>query len=143
MSSTQFQEARDFAFADQALALRERAGLTQRELAALLGVSERAIGRWEAGESYPGTHHLQQLIARHLERGAFGVGREDEEAAALWAAARARAPRRTPPFDPHWFASLPRAQDGAVPHAPTPPVPTPSPPATAHAQRRQDWLWVV
>src|SRR6266566_668840 len=30
MSSTRFEEARDYAFADQALALRERAGLTQR-----------------------------------------------------------------------------------------------------------------
>src|SRR5437870_1201805 len=112
MSFTRFEEARDYAFADQALALRERAGLTQRELAALLGVNERAIGRWEAGESYPGTHHLQQLIALTLERGAFGVGREAEEAAALWEAARAKAPRRMPAFDPHWFASLQRTQDG-------------------------------
>src|SRR5579864_7763018 len=134
MSSTRFEAARDYAFADQALALRERAGLTQRELAALLGVSDRAIGRWEAGESYPGTHHLKQLIALYLERGALAAGREEEDAAALWEAARARAPRRTPPFDPHWFASLRRTQDGDVPRAPTPPLP-----ATAQAQRRHDW----
>ena len=68
MPPTRFEEARDYAFADQTLALRERAGLTQRELAELLGGSERAIGGWEAGESYPGTHRLKQLIALLVER---------------------------------------------------------------------------
>jgi DNA-binding transcriptional regulator YiaG len=53
MPSTRFDEARDYTFADQALALRERARLTQRDLAALLGMSERAIQAWEAGLSYP------------------------------------------------------------------------------------------
>jgi transcriptional regulator with XRE-family HTH domain len=36
-------EARDYGFADQAVPLRKRAGLTQRELAALLGVSAKTI----------------------------------------------------------------------------------------------------
>src|SRR2546430_8865977 len=75
MSSTRFDEAQDYGFADKALALREHAGLTQRELATLLGVSRRAIQAWEAGLSYPGAERLTQMIALYVERGAFPVGR--------------------------------------------------------------------
>ena len=53
MPSTSVDQGRDYGFADRALALRKRAGLTQRELGALLGVSVKAIGAWEAGLSYP------------------------------------------------------------------------------------------
>jgi len=141
MPSNRIDEDRDYCFADQALAVRQRAGLTQRELAALLGVSHKAIGHWESGLAYPAVERLQQLIALALERGAFAAGREDEEAAALWEAARAKAPRRTPPFDPHWFTSLRRAQDGAVPHAPTPPLPTPSPPSARIASSVGTGSW--
>src|SRR5437588_9504163 len=70
MPSTRFEEARDYAFADQALALRARAHLTQRELAARLGVSARAIGAWEAGLAYPTIARLKDLIALYPERGA-------------------------------------------------------------------------
>jgi transcriptional regulator with XRE-family HTH domain len=72
MPPTRFDEARDYAFADQALALRERARLTQRELAALLGVSERAIGAWEAGLSYPSAARLRELIALYGLQSACG-----------------------------------------------------------------------
>ncbi len=106
MASTRFDEARDYGFADKALALRERAGLTQRELAALLGVSGRAIQTWEAGLSYPGGERLTWLIALYVERGAFPAGREEDEAMALWEAVRSHAPRRIVPFDRFWFASL-------------------------------------
>ncbi len=94
MSSTRFDETRDYGFADKALALRERAGLTQRELAVLLAVSGRAIQAWEAGLSYPGADHLTRLIALYVERGAFAAGREEDEAVALCEAVRAHAPHR-------------------------------------------------
>src|SRR6266446_5711287 len=87
MPSTRLDEARDYAFADKALALRERARLTQRDLAARLGVTVRG-----------------------------------------------KAARRTVPFDPIWFASLPGAAGGAVATAPLPPAP----PAVA-PPRRDDW----
>src|SRR5436305_257489 len=45
------------------LALRGRAGLTQRELATLVGRSVRAITAWEAGDSYPSAGALQALAA--------------------------------------------------------------------------------
>src|SRR5437870_5724245 len=68
----------------QLLRLRGRAGLTQRALAALLGISEHAIQQWEAGRGYPSAARLQALIARYVERQVFTAGREEEEARALW-----------------------------------------------------------
>jgi transcriptional regulator with XRE-family HTH domain len=111
-------EVRDFGFADRALALRQRAGLTQREVAARLGVRYKAIGAWEGGLSYPGAERLKRLIALYLERGALAAGREEEEAAALWGAVRGAAARRTIPFDARWFASLRRASGTSTTAAP-------------------------
>jgi WD40 repeat protein/transcriptional regulator with XRE-family HTH domain len=91
---------------DQILLLRGRAGLTQRELAALLGLSRPALQKWEAGEGTPSPARLRDLIALYLERGVFTVGREEQEATALWEALRREAPHRTPPFDALWFAGL-------------------------------------
>jgi len=133
MPSSHFDDGRDYGFADQAVALRKRAGLTQRELGAMLGVSEKAIGAWEAGLTYPGAERLQPLIALYRARAAFGAGREQEEAAALWESVRARAPRRTPPFDPRWFASLRGADATTVPSTSPPPI------APALPPRRHDW----
>ncbi|MEG2973491.1 MAG: helix-turn-helix transcriptional regulator, partial [Clostridium sp.] len=33
--------------------LRKQRGMTQRDLASLLNVSDRAVSKWERGESYP------------------------------------------------------------------------------------------
>src|SRR5947208_4846790 len=90
----------------QILRLRGRAGLTQRALAALLGISEHAIQKWEAGESYPSAARLQALIALYVQRQVFTAGREEEEARALWEALHREAAQRTPPFDEAWFATV-------------------------------------
>src|SRR2546421_7630308 len=82
------------------LLLRGRAGLSQRELAALTGASERAIQTWEGGLNYPSAERLRALIALYLQRGVYAPGREHEEAVAVWEAARAEAPRLQAPFDP-------------------------------------------
>jgi transcriptional regulator with XRE-family HTH domain len=47
--------------------LRARAGLTQRQLAAELGIASRTILRWEAGDQTPNLTDLRRLAAR------FGV----------------------------------------------------------------------
>ncbi len=120
MASIHHAEVRDYDFADRALALRQRAGLTQRELAAHLGVSYKAIGTWEGGLCYPGAERLKQLIALYLARGVLAVGREEEEATALWESVRATARRRTVPFDPSWFAALRHA--GGTGAGATPPA---------------------
>jgi transcriptional regulator with XRE-family HTH domain len=117
-ASIYHDEVRDFDFADRALALRQRAGLTQRELAARLGVTYKAIGAWEGGQSYPSAERLKQLIALYLERGVLAAGQEEEEATALWGAVRGAASRRTVPFDQHWFAALRSAGGTAAPTAP-------------------------
>src|SRR6476646_4745293 len=108
------------------LALRGRGRLSQRELAAFLGVSRRAVQAWEAGVSYPSAERLQALIALYLRRGVFTPGQEPAEALALWEAARAAAPRLHAPLDPAWLAALLASATAAAPpsnraaaHAPT------------------------
>lgn len=134
MPSNHHDEVREYSFADKALALRKRAGLTQREVADLLGVSARAIGAWEAGLSYPGSERVKQLMVIYVERGVFAAGREAEEASALWASVRGTGARRVGPFDTIWFASLRGGN-----------VATPAPPADAPAAvaaqpfPRHDW----
>src|SRR5258708_3689802 len=67
----------DYAFGQAMLTLRTAIGLTQAGLAELLGVSRRAIGKWEAGGSYPKSSHLKALLAfaagwRRSARGSSG-----------------------------------------------------------------------
>ena len=88
------------------LGLRGRTGLTQRELAARVGVSVSSIQGWEAGDNYPGAASLRALIAAVLQAGGFTAGREAEEARALWAAAVRDAPRLRTPLDGAWFERL-------------------------------------
>jgi WD40 repeat protein/transcriptional regulator with XRE-family HTH domain len=99
------EPARD-PFADRTLTLRWRTGLTQQDLARLLGLSAGTIQRWEAGRGWPGARQLQALIAVYLDRGVLPAGREEEAAAALWAAAVSGSRRLIEPFDPSWFAAL-------------------------------------
>ena len=41
--------------------LRKEKGLTQKELAELLHVTDKAVSRWETGKSYPDIEVLQQI----------------------------------------------------------------------------------
>ena len=59
---------RDYVFGQVMLKLRSSIGLTQADLAALLGVSRRAVGEWEAGSNYPKAEHLQHFIALCMQR---------------------------------------------------------------------------
>ncbi len=79
---------RDYAFGQVMLTLRTILGLTQTEVADLLGVTRRAVGDWEGGLTYPKAEHLKQFIALAVEHQAFPTGREAEEVRALWQAAR-------------------------------------------------------
>src|SRR5229473_4036807 len=78
---------RDYAFGQIMLTLRTNIGLTQAGLGDLLGVSRRAVARWEAGSSYPTAERLKQLITLGVQQLAFPAGREEEEIRALWRAA--------------------------------------------------------
>ncbi|MBV9322401.1 MAG: helix-turn-helix domain-containing protein [Chloroflexi bacterium] len=92
-------------FAGMAVRLRGRTGLSQRDLAAQLGVHLRSIQFWEAGGSHPKARRLQGLIAILLDAGAFADGVEQLEAEALWNAAMMETSRLQEPFDAAWFIS--------------------------------------
>ncbi len=85
--SRSFYQERDYTFGQTMLTLRTSIGLTQAGLAELLGISRKAIGRWEAGDTYPKPSHLQALLAFALKQRVFPAGREEEEVRAFWHAA--------------------------------------------------------
>src|SRR6266699_2696114 len=78
---------RDYTFGQAMLTLRTAMGLTQADLAERLGVSRKAIVRWEGGFSYPKAEHLKALLAFAVGQQAFPSGREEEEVRAFWHAA--------------------------------------------------------
>jgi WD40 repeat protein/transcriptional regulator with XRE-family HTH domain len=96
----------DDRFGRLALTLRERAGLTQAEVADALGVSERSIRQWETGMAFPSADNLKKLIAIYLQYGAFAPGRERDEAHALWQQVAETASRHKGFFDDAWFDDL-------------------------------------
>src|SRR5437667_9364907 len=92
---------RDYAFGQAMLTLRTNIGLTQADLAEHLGVSRKAVGGWEAGESYPKAEHLKELMTLAMRASAFPAGREEEEIRALWKAAHQKVL-----LDESWLATL-------------------------------------
>ena len=78
---------RDYAFGQRLLTLRSAIGLTQAALASYLGVSRKAVGAWEAGETYPKAAHLKALLTLCVRQQVFPPGREEEEIRAFWDAA--------------------------------------------------------
>ena len=90
MKSTYQYRERDYAFGNLCVTLRTAIGVTQGELARLLGVTERAIQTWEGGSSYPKVNSLKRFIEVCVQHQAFAAGHEEEEIRALWQAARQR-----------------------------------------------------
>jgi transcriptional regulator with XRE-family HTH domain len=74
---TSYRE-RDDAFGQTMRTLRARIGLTQGRLSKHLGVSQQAVGEWEAGSSYPKAQHLKEVIALAVQQQAFTAGHETE-----------------------------------------------------------------
>jgi WD40 repeat protein/transcriptional regulator with XRE-family HTH domain len=105
---------RRYAFGQQLLTLRTRAGLTQVTLASLIGVHRRSVQNWETGESYPKAEVLRRLIAIFLSQGVFAAGKEEEEASRFWEQARQDGPHPLATFDAAWFAQL-LAQHSSTP----------------------------
>ncbi len=141
-----WQEAADRAaesFQGVLLRYRGRTGLTQRELAARVGVSTRTVENWEAGVNYPSALPLQALILVLLESGGLTVAREGVEAHELWAAALRQAPRMHTPFDEVWLAAV--LAERTVPQTPEqarkviPAQPAPSAADVGGVERLQDW----
>ncbi len=125
---------------------RGRSGLTQRQLAARVGVNRRALQDWEAGVNCPTAERLQSLISALLDADGLTSGHEAEEAEELWTAAEREATRTRSPFDHGWFTRL--AADQAVSQAAGRPGALPErvvgPPPLGQdldvaLERRQDW----
>jgi WD40 repeat protein/transcriptional regulator with XRE-family HTH domain len=74
----------DYAFGQAMLTLRTSIGVTQAALAELLGISRKAVGKWEGGLAYPKAGHLKALLAFAVKQQAFHVGNEEEEIRAFW-----------------------------------------------------------
>ncbi len=51
----------DFSFGNKLLSLRSSAGLTQQEVAVRVGVTNKAVSKWETGKSKPTTNMLRKL----------------------------------------------------------------------------------
>ncbi|WP_376794912.1 NB-ARC domain-containing protein [Thermogemmatispora sp.] len=145
---------KDDRFGLLALTLREKAGLTQAEIATMLGVSERTIRHWEGGTAFPTSENLKKLIEIYLHYGAFHEEQAHEEARTLWQQAAESAARRSIPFDELWFAELLQARRrssqplpalsssaiAARPSSPLPPTGEPAPdPPTAPRAARAEW----
>src|SRR5947209_4114398 len=110
MSYHRRYKLKDNRFGLLALTLREKAGLTQGEVASVLGVSERTIGHWEAGTAYPTTTNLKELIKLYLYHGAFSKENERDEAKVFWEQVAESASRRKALFDEAWFTDLRKPQ---------------------------------
>jgi WD40 repeat protein/transcriptional regulator with XRE-family HTH domain len=92
---------RDYTFGQAMLTLRANIGLTQTDLAELLGVSRRAVGEWEAGSSYPKGERLKRLIELGIEQQAFPAGRETQAIRDLWQASHQKTM-----LDEQWLSAL-------------------------------------
>ena len=53
----------DYIFGNRILELRSKAGLSQAELAAEIGVTNKAISKWEVGKAKPGLDKIRKLAA--------------------------------------------------------------------------------
>ena len=91
----------DSPFANQFVTLRTALGLTQTALAEHLGVTDRAIQRWEAGSRSPKAGSLKLFLELCIQQHAFPTGHEVEQARTLWKAAHLKVL-----FDEQWVRTL-------------------------------------
>lgn len=87
MTSLSHNRELDSPFGNQFVTLRTALGLTQAALAERLGVTERAIQRWEAGTRSPKADSLKSFLSLCIKHGVFAEGHEVEQARTLWKAA--------------------------------------------------------
>lgn len=86
--------------------LREKAGLSQNEVANALDLSERTIQHWEAGTTYPSVEHLKKLVEVYIQQAAFTVGHERDEVKAFWDLAMQSTSHRKEVFEEVWSDAL-------------------------------------
>lgn len=85
-AQTQMPDDRGYKWRESGARIREartRAGLTQKEVSELLGVSPHAVWCWEAGKTKPSAEHLVELASRCQVSTDSLLGREVVEAELL------------------------------------------------------------
>lgn len=71
----------DYAFGNKLFRLRKAAGLTQSELAAKVGVTNKAVSKWENGASKPTTTVVRKLAGVYgISVGELLTAREERDA---------------------------------------------------------------
>ncbi len=106
MNSSGRYKLLDYRLGQQLLELRRKAGLTQREMASIVGVTEKSIRNWEGGVSSPTEANLKKLIETYLCSRTLPPGQELAKARALWKLADETTSRHCEGFDEEWFATL-------------------------------------
>jgi WD40 repeat protein/transcriptional regulator with XRE-family HTH domain len=96
----------DYSLGQRLLSFREKAGLTQLEIAELLGVNDKAFRNWELGNSFPTGANLKKLIELFFARKSFTPGQEYRQAKELWELAAQNSSRHLSNFDEEWFRPL-------------------------------------
>src|SRR5260370_10944228 len=91
---------------------RGRIGLTQRQLAARIGVSARTVQDWEAGVNHASVERLQALIGVYATMGGFAAGRWAGGAGPPLTAGTPESARLRTPLDHSWVAALLGAPQG-------------------------------
>ena len=81
---------------------RREMGLTQREVAARVGVCRTVVSKWERGESRPAPHHLEALAQTlQLRDESLQAGRSPSAARPRYRPCLLRRRRRVRPIYPH------------------------------------------
>jgi WD40 repeat protein/transcriptional regulator with XRE-family HTH domain len=137
MSYHRRYKLKDDRFGLLALTLREKAGLTQTEVANALGVSERTIRHWEGGTAFPTADNMKKLIELYLRHGAFVTGQERDEANAFWEQAAQSSSHHRALFSDVWFDALLERHHRSADHSDPIQAPALSPPSLL--QHPADW----
>jgi DNA-binding XRE family transcriptional regulator/GTPase SAR1 family protein len=91
-------------FGGELAMLRGRTGMTQEQLAAIIGVNSVTLRYWEIGKYVPKAPSLQLLISTLAVRGFFSAGKELEEIRKLWNTAKEAGLKDA--LDEEWLAEL-------------------------------------
>ncbi len=130
MTSLSHHQNLDATFGTHFVTLRTALGLTQTALAEKLGVTDRAIQRWEAGTRSPKADSLKLFLELCIRQHVFPQGHEIEQAHTLWKAAHLKVL-----FDEHWVRTLLDEQASQAKPAESNTAQMP----TSIAQRLVDW----
>ncbi len=129
---------RDYGFGQLVLTLRTRIGVSQVELATLIGISRRAVVGWEGGLSYPSVNHLIHFIELGVRERAFPLGDEVGAIQALWRLAHQKVL-----LDEDWLTTLLHSTPDIARVEPRDPPESITQPARESPSPTENALWTI